>query len=104
MLASFDANDPLSDTASNALIEYQKTAPPVAYNTAVLRNSAKKGLISAMCMEEQAYINTPELKNYEYIPAGIRHDHPVYVFDWDTADEKEAAQMFVDYCQNAEWI
>lgn len=102
MLASFDANDPLSDAASNALIEYQKTAPPVAYNTAVLRNSAKKGLISAMCMEEQAYINTPELKNYEYIPAGIRHDHPVYVFDWDTADEKEAAQMFVDYCLNAE--
>ena len=102
MLASFDANDPLSDTASNALIKYQKTAPPVAYNTAVLRNSAKKGLISAMCMEEQAYINTPELKNYEYIPAGIRHDHPVYVFDWDTADEKEAAQMFVDYCLNAE--
>lgn len=102
MLASFDANDPLSDTASNALIEYQKTAPPVAYNTAVLRNSAKKGLISAMCMEEQAYINTPELKNYEYIPAGIRHDHPVYVFDWDTADEKEAAQMFVDYCKNAD--
>ncbi len=100
MLKSFDANDPLSDKASSALLEYQKTAPPVAYNTAVLRNSAKKGLVNAMVMEEQAYINTPELKNYEYIPAGIRHDHPVYVFDWDSEDEKEAAKMFVDYCKN----
>lgn len=101
MLNAFDKNDPLSDKASSALLEYQKTAPPVAYNTAVLRNSAKKGLVNAMVMEEQAYINTPELKNYEYIPAGIRHDHPVYVFDWDSADEKEAAKMFVDYCKNS---
>ena len=101
MLKSFDSKDPLSDTASEALLEYQKSAPPVAYNTAVLRNSAKKGLVNAMVMEEQAYINTPELKNYEYIPAGIRHDHPVYVFDWDSADEKQAAQIFVDYCKNS---
>lgn len=102
MLTSFDANNPLSDQASAALLEYQKSAPPVAYNTAVLRNSAKKGLVNAMVMEEQAYINTPELKNYEYIPAGIRHDHPVYIFDWDTAGEKQAAQMFVEYCKNTE--
>lgn len=102
MLSTFDANDPLSATASSALLEYQKSAPPVAYNTAVLRNSAKKGLINAMVMEEQAYINTPELKDYVYIPAGIRHDHPVYTFDWDTADEKEAAELFVEYCKNAE--
>lgn len=102
MLYAFDSNDPLSDKASAALLEYQKDAPPVAYNTAVLRNSAKKGLVNAMVMEEQAYINTPELKNYEYIPAGIRHDHPVYVFDWDTNGEKQAAQMFVDYCLNSD--
>ena len=100
MLSTFDSNDPLSDKASEALLQYQKTAPPVAYNTAVLRNSAKKGLVNAMIMEEQAYINTPELKNYEYIPAGIRHDHPVYVFDWDSADQKEAAELFVEYCKN----
>lgn len=102
MLNTFDENNPLSEQASSALMEYQKTAPPVAYNTAVLRNSARKGLVNAMVMEEQAYINTPELKNYEYIPAGIRHDHPVYVFGWDTEEEKQVAQMFVDYCKNAE--
>ena len=102
MLKAFDQSDPLSDKASRSLLEYQKNSPPVAYTTAVLRNSAKKGLVNAMVMEEQAYVNTPELKGYEFIPAGIRHDHPVYVFDWDSEEEKEAARMFAEYCKSAE--
>lgn len=102
MLGTFDPSDPLSAKASAALSDYQKTAPPVAYNTAVLRNQAKKGIIDAMLMEEQAYANTPELSDYIYIPFGIRHDHPVCVFDWDTADQRAAARLFADYCLNAE--
>ena len=100
MLKSFDENDPLSAKASEALLEYQKNSPPVAYTTAVLRSQASKGVINAMVMEAQAYTNTPELKGYVFIPAGIRHDHPVYTFDWDSDEEKQAAQMFVDYCKN----
>lgn len=100
MLKAFDPEDPLSARASAALLEYQKSSPPVAYTTAVLRNQAKKGIVDTMVMEEQAYINTPELKGYAYIPAGIRHDHPVYVFDWDSDEEKQAAQLFVSYCQS----
>ncbi|MCR5233127.1 MAG: VWA domain-containing protein [Lachnospiraceae bacterium] len=100
MLASFDENDPLSDAATQALLEYQKKSPPVAYTTAVLRNQAAKGVINAMVMEEQAYINTPELKNYIYTPVGIRHDHPVYVFDWTGQEEREAVEEFVKYCQS----
>ena len=100
MLAAFDPSDPLSAKASQALLDYQKTAPPVAYTTGVLRNQAKKGVVNAMVMEEQAYINTPELKDYVYTPAGIRHDHPVYVFEWTTDEETEAAQQFVDFCKS----
>ena len=98
MLKSFDAANPLSDQAQSKLLEYQKSSPPVAYTTAVLRNQAAKGVINAMVMEEQAYINTPELANYVYIPAGIRHDHPVYTFSYCSQEEKDAAKMFVDYC------
>lgn len=100
MMASFDSNDPLSDAAVKALNDYQKTSPPVAYTTAVLRNQASKGIINAMVMEEQAYINTSELKNYVYTPIGIRHDHPVYSFDWDTKEEIGALNLFIDYCLN----
>ena len=100
MLKSFDESDPLSSKASEALLEYQKNSPPVAYTTAVLRSQASKGVINAMVMEEQAYVNTTELRDYVYIPAGIRHDHPVYTFDWDSDKEKQAAQMFTDYCKS----
>lgn len=100
MLKSFDESNPLSDQAQSKLLEYQKSSPPVAYTTAVLRNQAAKGVINAMVMEEQAYINTPELANYVYIPAGIRHDHPVYTFSYCSQEEKEAAKLFVDYCLN----
>ena len=100
MLKSFDEDDPLCAKASEALMEYQKNSPPVAYTTAVLRSQASKGVINAMVMEAQAFANTPELKSYVYIPAGIRHDHPVYTFDWDSDSEKQAAKLFVDYCKN----
>ena len=100
MLKSFDEKNPLSEKAVNALIDYQKTAPPVAYTTAVLRNSAAKGLINSMVMEEQAYTNTPELKDYEYIPMGIRHDHPVYTFNWTSDEQLEATKLFVKFCKS----
>ena len=100
MLKAFDEKDPLSSKAQEALLEYQKSSPPVAYTTGVLRNQAAKGIINAMVMEEQAYTNTPELKGYVFIPAGIRHDHPVYTFDYVSDEEKEAAELFVEYCLN----
>ncbi len=102
MLYAFDRDDPLSKTAQDKLLEYQKTSPPVAYTTSELQNSAAKGLIKAMVMEEQAYINTPELKNYVYTPAGIRHDHPIYTFNYVSSEKQEAARLFVDYCLNNE--
>lgn len=102
MLQAFDPDNPLSDQAAEKLLEYQKKSPPVAYTTSVLRNQAAKGVINAMVMERQAYINTPELKNYKFIPAGIRHDHPVYAFDYVNEDELAVAQMFIEFCMTDE--
>lgn len=102
MLYAFDSSDPLSETAQKELLEYQKQSPPVAYTTGVLRDQASKGIIKAMVMEEQAFRNTPELKNYVYTPAGIRHDHPVYTFDYVSDEKQQAAKLFTEYCQNDE--
>ncbi|MBR1534810.1 MAG: substrate-binding domain-containing protein, partial [Ruminococcus sp.] len=102
MLYAFDSSNPLSDTAQQKLLDYQKESPPVAYTTGVLREQASKGIIKAMVMEEQAYINTPELSNYVYTPAGIRHDHPVYTFDYVSSEKQEAVKLFADFCQNDE--
>ena len=102
MLYAFDHKNPLSKTAQDKLLEYQKTSPPVAYTTSELQESASKGLIKAMVMEEQAYINTPELQDYVYTPVGIRHDHPVYTFSYVSKEKQEAAKLFVDYCLDGE--
>ncbi len=102
MLHSFDAQNPLSDTASQKLLDYQRQTPPVAYTTGLLRTQAAKGIIKAMVMEEQAYYNSPELKDYVYIPAGIRHDHPVYTFDYVSEEKQAAARAFTDYCLSSE--
>ncbi|MCR5573165.1 MAG: VWA domain-containing protein [Candidatus Saccharibacteria bacterium] len=98
MLYAFDNQNSLSDEAVNQLIEYQRNAPTAAYTTAVLKNSAAKGIIDVMVMEEQAYINTPELSDYVFTPAGIRHDHPVYTFDYVSAEKQQAVKMFTEYC------
>ncbi|MBQ4429802.1 MAG: VWA domain-containing protein, partial [Clostridia bacterium] len=102
ILKAFDETNPLSQTASDKLLEYQRKSPPVAYTTAVLRNKAAKGIIDAMVMEEQAYILTKALSNYIYIPEGIRHDHPVFTFEYVSEEKREAAQLFIDYCMRNE--
>lgn len=102
MLHSFDPRNPLSEAAAQKLLDYQRQTPPVAYTTGVLRTQAAKGIIKAMVMEEQAYHNSPELRDYVYIPAGIRHDHPVYTFGYVSEERQAIARMFVDYCLSAE--
>lgn len=102
MLYAFDANNPLSDKAVQALVDYQKIAPTAAYSTAVMRESAKKGIVDAMAMEAQAYILNAELRDYVYTPVGFRHDHPVITFDYVSEDKQEALQLFVDYCLEPE--
>ena len=98
ILAAFDPENPLSETASAKLMEYQKTAPPTAHTTAIMRNNAKRGIVNAMAMEEQAYVLNKELADYVYVPVGIRHDHPVFTFSYVSQEKQEAAQLFIDYC------
>lgn len=98
----FDPENPLSDKASQKLLEYQRQDPPMAPTTAALVNWAEQGIITAMVMEEQAYRNKPTLKNFVYVPLGIRHDHPVYTFDYVSKEKQEVARAFVDYCLSNE--
>ena len=102
ILYSFDPKNPLSEIASNMLREFQKTAPPTANSTSFMREKARQGIVDCMAMEYQAYINTPELKNYIFIPCGIRHDNPLWV-PTDISPEKEAVlKDFVEFCLSEE--
>ena len=98
MLQAFDPEDPLSAKAVEKLQAFQKQVPPVAYTTAQMRESAKKGVLDAMIMEYQAYIVEPTLSDFVFTPFGVRHDNPVYALGGITADQKAVLKMFTDYC------
>ena len=98
MLDAFEPANPLGDTAKSQLEKMQKNIPPVAYTTTQMRETAEKGLLDAMVMEYQSYINIPELKDYKFIPFGLRHDNPLYATTACTDDQREVLKMFADYC------
>jgi Ca-activated chloride channel family protein len=98
MLQAFDPNDPLSATAVAKLQAFQTQVPPVAYTTAQMRESAKKGILDAMIMEYQAYSIEPTLSDYVFTPFGVRHDNPVYAMGGISDDQKTVLKMFTDYC------
>ena len=102
MLYAFDSENPLSEKAVQALIDSQQIAPTAAYSTAVMRESAKKGIVDAMAMEAQAYVLNKELSDYIYTPVGFRHDHPVITFDYVSDEKQEALKIFTNYCLEPE--
>lgn len=98
MLQSFDPQNPLSDAAIEKLEKLQEKIPPVSYTTAQMSQTAGKGLLDAMVMEYQAYINKPELKDYKFVPFGVRHDNPVYAVEGCSEEKKEALKLFTEFC------
>ena len=98
MLQAFDPTDPLSTAAVEKLQAFQKQVPPVAYTTAQMRESAKKGVLDAMIMEYQAYIVEPTLSDFVFTPFGVRHDSPMYALGGITTEQKQALRLFTDYC------
>lgn len=101
MLQAFDPVNPLSATAVEKLQAFQAMVPPVAYTTAQMRESAKSGVLDAMIMEYQAYINEPSLKDYVFTPCGVRHDNPVYVTGDLSGDQKEGLDLFLDFAMSS---
>ncbi|MCL1975127.1 MAG: VWA domain-containing protein [Firmicutes bacterium] len=102
MLIAMDKANPLSAEAANRFLEFQKNAPPPAYTTAQMRESAKKGFIDVMTMECQAYTNEPTLSDYVFTPFGVRHDNPVYKFKDTSAAVNEILDLWIAYITNAE--
>jgi Uncharacterized protein encoded in toxicity protection region of plasmid R478, contains von Willebrand factor (vWF) domain len=102
ILTEFDKKDPLSDNAVNQMIQFQGCVPPALLTTAQMRDSASNGLIDIMVMEYQAYINEPILKDYIFIPMGVRHDSPLYAVKELSDDKTQVLKLFSEFCKNSE--
>ncbi len=97
-LHEFDASDILSDQAVAQFQKFQANVPFVAYSTLQMRDAADSGVLDAFILEYQGYYNATELRDYEFVPFGVRHDSPVYAIGDLTSDEDALLSMFVDYC------
>ena len=99
-LSTFDAGNPLGETAVAQLKKFQDNVPYVAYDAAQLKASALSGALDGFAGDYHMYANAQDLKSsYAFVPYGVRCDQPAYAVGELTALKKQIAQAFVDHCQ-----
>ena len=101
-LQEFDAADILSAESTAQFQKFQQNVPFVAYTTLQMRDAAANGVLDAFIMEYQGYHNATELRDYAFIPFGVRHDSPVYTIGDLTDDQTELTNAFIEFCMNDE--
>ena len=101
-LEEFDSADILSKNATGEFQKFQQNVPFVAYTTLQMRDAASNGVLDAFIMEYQGYYNATELRDYEFIPFGVRHDSPLYTLGNLNSEQTDLAKAFADYCHNDE--
>jgi len=102
-LHAFDSSDLLSDKAVAGFESFQFNIPVVAYTTLVLRDSATSGLLEGFVLEYQTYVNTPEIRHYEFIPFGFRHDNPMYAIGELSDEKRKILNEFVEFSQQEKY-
>lgn len=99
-LYTYDKDDLLSTTAVEGFASFQKNVPFVAYTTMQMREAAASGSLDGMVMEYQTYINSSDLRDYVFIPFGVRHDSPMYALGGLSGTEKKVLEAFTEYCMD----
>ncbi len=97
-LQEFDSSDILSSTAVSKFQQFQQNVPFVAYTTLQMREAAANGVLDAFILEYQCFTNVSELRGYEFVPFGVRHDSPMYSLGTLNDQQNELARTFIDYC------
>ena len=102
-LQTFDSNNLLSDKAATGFESFQTNIPVVAYTTLQMREAAKSGVLDGFILEYQTFVNTPEIRSYEFIPFGVRHDSPMYAIGELSAEKKTILNQFVEFTQQEKY-
>ncbi|HWQ89698.1 MAG TPA: VWA domain-containing protein [Desulfitobacteriaceae bacterium] len=102
-LYTFDSSNLLSDKAIAGFEAFQTNVPVVAYTTLQMRDSAKSGVLDGFVLEYQTYVNTPDIKSYEFTPFGVRHDSPMYAIGNLSADKTKILNKFIEFTQQEKY-
>ena len=102
-LYTFDSSNLLSDKAKAGFESFQTNIPVVAYTTLQMRESAKSGVLDGFVLEYQTYMNTPDIRYYEFTPFGFRHDSPMYAIGELSEEKMKILNEFVEFSQQEKY-
>ena len=99
--AEGDESQMLSPDVASAFEAFQAGVPFVAQNTLQMRDAAQgSGVLDALVMEHQSWVNVTGMNDYEFIPFGVRHDSPLYATPEADPHEREVLKLFAQFIQS----
>lgn len=98
-LQSSDSSNLLSDKAKAEFESFQANIPVVLITTLQMRDAAKSGVLDGFVLEYQTYLNTPDIRSYDFTPFGARHDSPMYAIGELSAEKMKILNKFVEFTQ-----
>ena len=98
--AEGDENEFLAPDVASAFEAFQQGVPFVAQTTLQMRDAAvNSGVLDALVMEHQSWVNVKGMGDYEFVPFGVRHDSPLYATPEADATEREVLTLFAEFIE-----
>lgn len=83
--------------------KFQTKIPFIAYDTPLMVQSARRGMLDGFVLEHQQYKSSAELQEgYEFVPFGLPHDNPLYSTHNISKQKKEILLSFTEFCLEPE--
>jgi len=99
--ADGDETQMLSPDVASAFEAFQAGVPFVAQTTLQMRDAAQNsGVLDAMVMEHQSWVNVKGMGDYTFIPFGVRHDSPLFATPEADPAEREVLEAFAEFVTN----
>jgi Ca-activated chloride channel family protein len=103
--AEGDESQMLSPDVASAFEAFQVGVPFVAQTTLQMRDAAQgSGVLDALVMEHQTWVNVTGMKDYEFIPFGVRHDSPLYATPEADKSEREVLDLFAQFIERQQAV
>ncbi|MEZ5535741.1 MAG: VWA domain-containing protein [Thiolinea sp.] len=103
--AEGDESQMLSPDVASAFEAFQAGVPFVAQNTIQMRDAAVgSGVLDALVMEHQSWVNVTGMDDYQFIPFGVRHDSPLYATPEADPAEREVLKLFAEFIKSQQQV
>jgi len=96
--AQGDEKEMLSPDVASAFEAFQTGVPFVAQTTIQMRDAAQgSGVLDALVMEYQSWVNVTGMSDYQFVPFGVRHDSPLFATPEADDSEREVLDLFARF-------